>query len=138
MTTLIALLSGFVFGIGLIVSGMIHPLKVSGFLDFAGQWDPSLALVMIGALLVATPAYWFAQRRSLSLVGLQSDLSQRRGPDRKVLLGSALFGIGWGLSGICPGPGIVIAARFDRDVLLFVGAMLIGFAIANRYNDTTT
>jgi hypothetical protein len=124
-----ALLSGLVFGLGLIVSGMADPAKVLGFLDLAGAWDPSLALVMAGAIGVAAPAFFLARRRSRSLLGapMQWPVAQRI--DRRLLAGSAVFGIGWGLAGFCPGPGLVAVGMGEAGAVVFVAAMLAGMAI---------
>ena len=112
------------FGFGLILSGMTDPAKVLAFLDIAGDWNPALMLVMGSAVLVAAPAYALARRRGKTLIGAPLPLPARRRPDARLLGGSALFGIGWGLSGICPGPGLVIAASGLPKALVFVAAMI--------------
>ncbi len=103
----IALLAGILFGLGLILSGMGNPAKVQAFLDIGGAWDPSLALTMAGAIGVAMPCFHWARQRSRTWLGLPLELPQRQEVDRRLLLGSGLFGVGWGLSGICPGPALV-------------------------------
>ncbi|SMC23160.1 hypothetical protein SAMN02745857_01564 [Andreprevotia lacus DSM 23236] len=133
MRNLIALLAGLLFGLGLIVSGMANPAKVQGFLDLAGYWDPSLALVMAGAIGVATPLFWLARRRSQTVLTHEPmQLPANTTIDRKLLLGSAAFGIGWGLAGICPGPALVAIALGKHSVLPFLLAMLAGMLIHTR------
>ena len=122
-----ALLSGLLFGLGLAVSGMTDPDKVLNFLDITGQWDPSLALVMAAALAVSVPGFAWARRRQRSFTG--EPLTAR------LLLGSALFGIGWGIAGYCPGPALANLARGSGEALLFVTAMLAGSQLA-RLADT--
>lgn len=101
--SLLALLSGVIFGLGLIVAGMANPAKVLAFLDVTGQWDPSLALVMVGAIAVAAPAFLWARRRERSLLGEPLQIPAAGRVERRLLAGSALFGVGWGIAGICPG-----------------------------------
>lgn len=129
MAALFALLSGLIFGLGLIVSGMANPAKVLAFLDLAGRWDPSLALVMIGAITPGIIAFAWAQWRSLSLLGLPMQLPDARLIDRRLLGGSALFGIGWGLAGICPGPALVLLGAGVPKALVFVAGMLAGMVL---------
>ena len=126
---LLSLLSGLVFGLGLIVSGMSNPAKVLGFLDLAGAWDPSLALVMGGAIAVAMPAFWLAGRRRQSILGEPLQLPAARRIDRRLLLGSLAFGAGWGIAGFCPGPALVSLLAWQPKAWIFVGAMLAGMAI---------
>jgi uncharacterized membrane protein YedE/YeeE len=118
----IAALAGLIFGLGLVVSGMVLPVKVLGFLDLAGAWDPSLAFVMGGAITVGLPVFAWARRAKLKLPD-----STRI--DRRLVGGSLLFGIGWGLAGLCPGPALVVAGLGDAKALGFVAAMLAGMAI---------
>lgn len=129
MRVLASLLAGLVFGIGLIVSGMANPAKVLGFLDLAGAWDPSLALVMVGAIVVGTAAFFIARKRVVSLLGVPMRLPASRDIDRRLVGGGLLFGIGWGLAGICPGPGVVVLGMGEVKGLVFVTAMLAGMAI---------
>ena len=124
-----ALLSGCLFGIGLIVSGMANPAKVLGFLDFAGAWDPSLAVVMAGAIGIGGLAFAVADTRQVSMLGLEMQLPAARGIDRRLVGGSLLFGIGWGLAGFCPGPGVVALGMGDAGAAVFVVAMLLGMAL---------
>ena len=106
-TVFASLLAGLVFGLGLIVSGMANPAKVLGFLDLAGPWDPSLALVMAGAIAVAFLPFQWAKRQKMSLLGAPMQLPTSTRLDRRLVLGSVLFGAGWGVAGFCPGPGLV-------------------------------
>src|SRR5437870_1042194 len=107
MIAFASLLAGLVFGLGLIVSGMANPAKVLGFLDLAGHWDPSLAFVMAGAIAVGAVAFALASRRTQSLLGTEMRLPSARHIDRRLVVGSVLFGIGWGIAGFCPGPALV-------------------------------
>lgn len=126
MRELIALVTGLVFGIGLMLSGMTNPLKIKGFLDVAGSWDPSLAFVMAGAIAVASVAYAVARRRTRSWTGDPMDIPQGSVIDRRLIGGGILFGAGWGLAGLCPGPALVNLGTGDRTAALFVLAMLVG------------
>lgn len=117
---------GLVFGLGLIISGMTDPGKVLGFLDLAGLWDPSLAFVMGGAILVGVFAFAVARKRSTSVLGGAMQLPTARHIDRRLVLGSLLFGVGWGIAGFCPGPAIVSLGAGEPKALLFVLAMLVG------------
>ena len=126
ITNIAALLAGLVFGLGLILSGMGNPAKVQNFLDFFGQWDPSLALVMGGAIAVGLIAFSWAKRRKTSLLGEAMQLPTSTVIDRQLLTRSALFGIGWGLAGFCPGPALMNLSTLTPQVWLFVAAMLAG------------
>ena len=135
MSTFFAFLAGLVFGIGLLVSGMTDPGKVLGFLDLAGNWDPSLALVMVGAIAVGLVAFALAKQRALSLLGLPMQLPTARQIDRRLVLGSLTFGIGWGVAGICPGPALVLLGAGVPQGMVFVVAMrggLAGFELLER------
>ena len=121
--------AGLVFGIGLIISGMTNPAKVLGFLDLAGAWDPSLAFVMGGAIMVGLLAFHFAGRRTRSLLGERMDLPKARGIDRRLVLGALVFGAGWGLAGYCPGPALASLLTGGAKPLVFVGAMAAGMGI---------
>lgn len=125
-----ALASGALFGLGLAVSGMTNPDKVLNFLDLAGRWDPSLALVMGGALAVAIPGYAWVRRREVSLVGDPIPPAPAPRLDARLLTGSAVFGIGWGIAGYCPGPALANLAHGSAEPLLFVLAMLAGSQLA--------
>jgi uncharacterized membrane protein YedE/YeeE len=129
MHIVIALLVGLLFGIGLIVSGMTDPSKVIGFLDLAGRWDPSLGLVMGGAILVGLVAFRFAATRDKSLLGDVMRLPRAGRIDRRLVLGSLAFGIGWGLAGYCPGPALASLAGGGAKPLIFGAAMLAGMMI---------
>jgi len=129
MNRLIAFLAGLLFGFGLLLSGMSNPAKVLGFLDLAGAWDPSLALVMVGAIAAALPAFQLARRRSTSLLGEPMQLPSKRSLDRRLVAGSLVFGIGWGLAGFCPGPALTVLLTGHAKVLVFVAFMLLGMAL---------
>jgi uncharacterized membrane protein YedE/YeeE len=123
-----AFIVGLVFGIGLIVGGMTNPAKVQGFLDLAGHWDPSLAFVMGGAVLVGLAAFRFAGKREQSLLGAPMRLPVARQIDRRLVLGGLAFGVGWGLGGYCPGPALASAALGGKP-LVFSIAMVAGMGI---------
>lgn len=129
MSIIVALLCGLLFGIGLLVAGMADPGKVQAFLDLAGAWDPSLALVMAGAIAVASVAFMLARQRAQSLLGLPMELPTARAIDRRLVGGSLLFGIGWGIAGICPGPALVLLGVGRGEAVWFVAAMLCGMAV---------
>lgn len=129
MFVLTSLLAGLVFGLGLIVSGMANPAKVLGFLDLAGRWDPSLALVMAGAIAVGSIAFLLAKNRTRSLLGAEMKLPTTSHIDRRLVTGSALFGMGWGIAGFCPGPGLVALGMGESKALVFVAAMLAGMVV---------
>lgn len=121
-----ALACGLIFGLGLILSGMGSPAKVQNFLDFFGQWDPSLGFVMGGAIAVGLVAFTWAKQRKTALLGAPMQLPTSTAIDSKLLTGSALFGIGWGLAGFCPGPALMNLSTLNPEVWLFVAAMLAG------------
>ena len=129
MNVIAALFAGLVFGLGLIVSGMANPAKVLGFLDLGGNWDPSLAFVMAGAIAVGAVAFTVANRRSRSMLGAEMRLPSARHLDRRLILGSMLFGIGWGVAGFCPGPALVSLGMGEVKALVFVAAMLVGMGV---------
>lgn len=124
-----AFIAGLVFGIGLLLGGMTDPAKVLGFLDLAGNWDPSLAFVMGGAVLVGLVAFRIAGGRERSLLGEAMRLPTATRIDRRLVLGSIAFGVGWGVAGFCPGPALASLATGGTRVLLFTGAMLAGMAV---------
>lgn len=121
-----AYVSGLLFGAGLMLSGMTDPANVLAFLDVAGQWNPALAVVMATAVAVAAPVFYGMRRRQRTLFGEPVALNNRRPIDRYLIGGSLLFGVGWGLSGICPGPGLMLAAGAEPSALVFVTAMTVG------------
>lgn len=129
MRKLTALLAGVLFGIGLLLAGMANPTKVVGFLDLAGAWDPSLALVMVGAIAVAAGPLAWAKRRAQSLLGAPMQLPTKRELDPRLIGGSLVFGIGWGIAGICPGPALAILLSGHWQVIVFVLAMLAGMLL---------
>ena len=129
MLILASLLAGVVFGLGLIVSGMVDPAKVLGFLDLAGRWDPSLALVMVGAVGVGLIAFSVARRRTRSLLGAEIRLPSARQIDRRLVIGSLTFGVGWGIAGFCPGPAVVALGMGQFKALVFVAFMLAGMGL---------
>ena len=124
--SLASLLAGVIFGLGLTISGMVNPAKVIGFLDLAGDWDPTLALVMGGALAVALPGLALVRRRQRPLLDESFQVPSRKEIDPRLLGGAALFGVGWGLAGFCPGPALAALASGLAPVLIFVAAMIVG------------
>jgi uncharacterized membrane protein YedE/YeeE len=124
-----AFASGLVFGLGLIVSQMVDPQKVLAFLDLFGNWDPSLASVMAGAVAVSGLGWILARRRGTPVLVPRLEMPSRRDIDAPLLAGAALFGVGWGLIGFCPGPALTALAFGPIEVLLFVAAMLAGMAL---------
>lgn len=129
VTSVVALASGMFFGFGLSLSEMMNPRRVLGFLDVAGAWDPTLAFVMIGALLVTAPAFFFARRLERPVCDSSFRIPTNRVIDRQLVLGAALFGVGWGLVGFCPGPALAALITGRGDVLLFVLSMLAGMGL---------
>ncbi|MDO7902423.1 DUF6691 family protein [Pseudomonas sp. K1(2024)] len=133
MRRLTALLAGLIFGFGLLLAGMANPAKVLAFLDVTGTWDPSLALVMAGAIVVAAIPLNWARKRTHSLLGAPIQLPSKRTLDARLVGGSLLFGVGWGLAGLCPGPAVALLATGRWQVLLFVTAMLFGMWIFAQF-----
>ena len=129
MLIITSLLSGLMFGAGLILSGMSNPAKVLGFLDIGGAWDPSLALVMAGAIAVGLVAFAAAKRRAVSLLGAEMKLPTTTAIDRRLVLGSLLFGVGWGVAGFCPGPVLVAVGMGSGKAIVFAAAMLLGMGV---------
>ncbi|MBS1209088.1 MAG: YeeE/YedE family rane protein [Proteobacteria bacterium] len=135
----IAALCGLIFGLGLIVAGMTNPAKVQGFLDLAGDWDPSLAFVMAGAIAVAILPFQSLRRRTQSLCGTPLHLpGQTKAGKTRLIIGSLLFGTGWGIAGFCPGPALVGLASAWLPALLFCAGMFAGFALSGRNTPAAT
>ena len=126
---LFAFVAGLAFGIGLLVSGLANPAKVIGFLDFFGRWDPSLALVMAGAIAVGAVGFGVAGRRNVTLLRTPMLIPTVRTIDQRLVLGSLLFGVGWGLAGFCPGPALVALGAGKAKALAFVAAMFVGMLL---------
>ncbi len=124
-----AFIAGLIFGIGLLVAGMANPAKVLAFLDIAGVWDPSLAFVMLGAIAVGTLAFFVAKKKPVSLLGEKIQLPTTQVIDRRLIGGSILFGIGWGIAGICPGPALVLVGAGIGKGIIFALAMLAGMLV---------
>lgn len=122
-------LAGALFGAGLLLSGMANPGKVLAFFDVTGQWDPSLALVMAGAIAVGMPLFAIAKKRGSTVLGTPLQLPATRTIDARLIVGSLLFGIGWGMAGICPGPALVLLGAGFHQAIAFVLAMLCGMAV---------
>ena len=133
MSIFIALASGLLFGVGLIAGGMTDPSKVQGFLDLFGRWDPSLAFVMGGAILVGSVGFALARRRQVTWTGDTMELPKSRIVDTRLLVGGALFGIGWGLGGLCPGPALTALGAGFAPAAWFVAAMLAGMWLHDQF-----
>ena len=129
MNGLVAFVSGLLFACGLGLAGMTRPEKVLAFLDVAGAWDPTLALVMVAAIAVHAPVAWWALRRRAPLLGDRYELPARRDVDGALVAGAALFGVGWGLGGYCPGPALVSLVAGAPGTELFVAAMVVGMGV---------
>ncbi|MFA5597666.1 MAG: DUF6691 family protein [Pusillimonas sp.] len=138
MQRIFEFLIGLVFGLGLILSGMSNPGKVLGFLDLAGNWDPSLAFVMGGAILVGLIAFQVARKRTQTFLGGALKLPNRTDIDKRLVLGSLTFGVGWGLAGFCPGPALVSLGSGQIKGLIFVAAMVAGMGIYELLNRKTS
>ncbi len=138
MNKLISLISGIIFGIGLVISEMVNPAKVLGFLDLFGNWDPSLAFVMIGALIISSPLFHVIKKREKPICVEQFNFSNNKEINNKLIIGSALFGAGWGLGGLCPGPAISSISLLNINSITFVFAMFIGFYIVKFFNLSKT
>jgi uncharacterized membrane protein YedE/YeeE len=120
---------GLLFGLGLLVSGMADPAKVLAFLDVTGRWDPSLALVMAGAVAVSAAGYRLARRRGRPVLAPRLDVPARRDLDGRLIAGAAIFGLGWGLAGLCPGPALTLLTVAPAEAVTFVAAMVAGMAL---------
>ena len=130
MNKIVSLFCGIIFGIGLVISEMINPAKVLSFLNLFGEWDPSLAFVMIGALAVSTPLFHLFKNKEKPIFSSNFSISNKKEIDKKLIIGSILFGGGWGLVGLCPGPAITSIALLNMSSITFVIAMFVGFYIA--------
>lgn len=130
MIKLAAFFTGLTFGLGLLLAGMANPAKVLAFLDVAGVWDPSLALVMGGAIAVAIIPMSWARKNKQSLLGARMQLPMKRELDARLIIGSLVFGIGWGIAGICPGPGVAILLTGHWQIILFLLAMVAGMHLS--------
>ena len=130
MRFLTALIAGALFGAGLLISGMTDPAKVLGFLDVFGDWRPELAFVMGGAALAAAPAFFYVRRKQRNLLGESVSLPDRTRVNTRLLLGAGVFGVGWGLSGICPGPGLVLLTSGQSVAWIFIAAVCVGLVLA--------
>ena len=131
MIGLAAFVAGVLFGCGLLISGMTNPANVIAFLDITGAWYPALALTMLGAIAIALPAFAFVRARRISILGRPMPDIDRTHIDAPLVAGSAIFGAGWGLSGICPGPGLMLLASADPRALLFVAGLMAGVYAAD-------
>ncbi|GHA51856.1 DUF6691 family protein [Photobacterium aphoticum] len=135
MNRVSALIAGVLFGMGMMLSGMIDPHKVLGFLDITGAWDPSLAFVMGGALLVFMPVYFLViRRRQQPVCETSFSVSTNTVIDKRLIAGASLFGVGWGLAGICPGPAVTSLPSQNGVIVVFLVAMLVGMSLVNRYD----
>lgn len=126
---IISLVSGIIFGIGLVISGMTNPEKVIGFLSITHNWDASLIFVMGGGIITAGPFFYLMRNRQTSSLGNQIDLPKKQKLDKKIIIGASLFGVGWGLVGLCPGPAIAAIATFDPIVIVFLASMAAGVLV---------
>ena len=131
MTKLSSLISGIIFGIGLTISGMVNPEKVLGFLNIFYDWDPSLMFVMIGAILIFSPLYFIFKRKSRPIFSKNFVVPLKTNIDKNLIVGAIMFGSGWGLAGLCPGPAISAISFLNTDVYLFVLFMFVGFYLGN-------
>ena len=134
MNKLVSLVCGIIFGMGLIISEMINPEKVLGFLNIFRDWDPSLAFVMIGALIISTPIFHLFKNNNKPLFLPSFSIPINKEIDKKLIIGSIFFGSGWGLVGLCPGPAITSLALLNVSSIIFVLSMFVGFYIASKYN----
>ena len=134
MNIIVSLFCGIIFGIGLVISEMINPAKVLSFLNIFGEWDPSLAFVMIGALVISTPFFHLFKKKDKPIFATNFLISNATEIDKKLIIGSILFGAGWGLIGLCPGPAISSLALLNISSIAFVFWMSMGFYVASKFN----
>lgn len=132
----IAFLSGVLFGLGLAISNMVNPQRVLAFLDVFGVWDPTLALVMGGALSVTIPGFWLVLKRQKPWFAQSFSLPTKQDIDKPLVLGAVLFGLGWGLSGLCPGPAIAALVSFDASIFIFSAVMLLSWVATDKFLET--
>jgi uncharacterized membrane protein YedE/YeeE len=132
---LAAFITGLLFGGGLTISGMVNPEKILSFLDVFGTWDPALIFVMLGALLITIPGFQWIQRKGQPFFALRFMLPQIKEIDKKLLAGAAIFGVGWGLVGLCPGPALTALVTLNLDLILFVIAVIVGMSIHKMIMD---
>ena len=133
MTKLSSLISGIIFGLGLTISGMLNPSKVLGFLNIFEDWDPSLMFVMVGAILIFSPLYFIFKKKSKPIFAKVFTFPSKKDIDKNLIIGASLFGAGWGLVGLCPGPAISAISFLNTDVYLFVLFMFFGFYLSNLF-----
>ena len=138
MQIITAFVTGLIFGLGLILSGMTNPAKIIGFLDIFGNWDPSLVLVMLGAIVVTATSFHLTKNRQKSYFGLPIKLPASSNIDHKLVIGSLMFGVGWGLAGYCPGPSLVSVLQDGYQPLVFVISMLVGMGIFEVFNQLSS
>lgn len=129
MTTIVSMLVGMIFGFGLILSGMVNPAIVLSFLDIAGNWNPSLLWVMGGAMSISAIAFAVARKRKNSYLGIPIQIPTATRIDQRLLIGSFLFGVGWGIAGICPGPALVLVGSGSTSAIVFLIAMMTGMLL---------
>jgi len=134
MNKLVSLVAGIIFGIGLVISEMINPEKVLGFLNLFGNWDPSLAFVMIGALVVSSPLFHLLKKKEKPIFAENFNYSNNKNINNRLIIGSVLFGAGWGLVGLCPGPAISSIALLNIHSIIFIVAMFFGFYLVKLIN----
>ena len=133
MTKLSSLISGIIFGLGLTISGMLNPSKVLGFLNIFEDWDPSLMFVMVGAILIFSPLHFIFKKKSKPIFAKVFIFPSKKDVDKNLIIGASLFGAGWGLVGLCPGPAISAISFLNTDVYLFVLFMFFGFYLSNLF-----
>ncbi len=133
MTKLSSLISGIIFGLGLTISGMLNPSKVLGFLNIFEDWDPSLMFVMVGAILIFSPLHFIFKKKSKPIFAKVFTFPSKKDIDKNLIIGASLFGAGWGLVGLCPGPAISAISFLNTDVYLFVLFMFFGFYLSNLF-----
>ncbi len=133
MTKLSSLISGIIFGLGLTISGMLNPSKVLGFLNIFEDWDPSLMFVMVGAILIFSPLHFIFKKKSKPIFAKVFTFPSKKDIDKNLIIGASLFGAGWGLVGLCPGPAISATSFLNTDVYLFVLFMFFGFYLSNLF-----